>query len=415
MNHGEFPLVSVITPSFNQASFIRETIESILTQDYPNIEHIVVDGGSTDGTLEILRSYSNLGGRFRYISESDNGQSHAINKGLNMASGQIIGWLNSDDTYLPGAISKVVEMFRDRPHYAMVYGKAYYINESSQTTGSFNVQPFDKEKLFETCIICQPAAFIQREIFARMGGVDESLHFCMDYDLWIRISKQYPVGYIDDYLANSRLHAACKSIVSWADVGVPEIVKTCLKHYRSISGTWITEFMRVNGHLGPHWLLQQMKSNSILGTAPSIIQMNRYHDLWVPPRFRMVMAATPGNPIRKILISGTHLIPFLSRKRSGRLRFSVYINGRRIKRYSLQQGSFMIEIPVATNRTQYVVELVSSNRLVPARAGINSDRRALSCTIEQVIPYSAKEIEFYHMLNQSPSNAGQWLKLNRIG
>jgi len=412
----EFPLVSVITPSFNQAGFIRETIESILAQDYPNIEHIVVDGGSTDDTLNILRSYGHLGERFRYVSEADNGQSHAINKGLNMARGAIIGWLNSDDTYLPGAIRKAVEMFRDRPYYGMVYGKAHYINESGQITGAFNVQPFDKDKLYETCIICQPAVFIQKEVFTRIGGVEESLKFCMDYDLWIRISNHYPVGYIDDYLANSRLHAACKSIVSWADIGLPEIVQTCLKHYRSVSGTWLNEFMRVNGQsLGPRWLLEQIKSNAIFGSTPSIVQMNRYPDLWVPPRFRMLIAAAPGSPLRSILIKGTHLIPFISRKRQGRLRLSAYVNGKRVKRFVIHKGTFLIEIPVSANETQYVVELVSANRLVPARARINSDRRALGCSVDWAIPCSAKEIEFFHMLNHNPSYAGQWLRWNRTG
>lgn len=411
----EFPLVSVITPSYNQASFVRETIESVLKQDYPNIEHIIIDGGSTDGTIAVLQSFAHLGDRLRYVSEPDGGQSHAINKGLNMAKGQIIGWLNSDDTYLPGAIRTAVEMFRDRPYYAVVYGKANYINESSQVTGSFNVQPFDKERLFETCIICQPAAFIRRDVFVRMGGVDESLKFCMDYDLWIRISNEYPLGYIDEYLANSRLHDACKSITSWADVGLPEIVQTSLKYYQSVSGSWIAEYIRVNGQQGQQWLLQQLKSHTILGSTPSMIKMNRYHDLWVPPRFRMVFTAPPGNPIKRLLISGRHLIPFLSRKRSGRLGITVFINGRRVKKFSLRKGTFVLEIPVRAKRTDYVIDLVSSRKLIPSRAGINADRRALSCTIDQIIPCSAKEDEFIHILKNNPSAAGQWLRWNKSG
>jgi len=414
MFHEQFPLVSVITPSYNQAGFIRETIESVLSQDYPHIEHIVVDGGSTDGTVEMLQSYARRDGRFRYLSEPDRGQSHAINKGLHLARGTIVGWLNSDDTYLPGALRKAVEMFRDRPHYAVVYGKAHYINESGQVTGEYNVQPFDKDKLYETCIICQPAAFIRRDLFVGMGGVDESLKFCMDYDLWIRISREHPLGYLDDYLANSRLHPACKSVTSWADVGIPEIMQTCLRHYRSISGAWLAEYMRVNGQsLGPQWLIDQLKSHYILGDTPTTITMNRHHDRWVSPRFRMVFAAAPGDPIRRIWIRGQHLIPYL-RKRAGRLRIAAYVNGRRVKRFTIQAGSFAIEIPVSTKRTQIVVELRSPNRLIPARLGINSDRRHLSYRVDEVIPCSSGEAAFFRLLSQDPHHAGLWLR-NRTG
>jgi len=414
MVHEQLPLVSVITPSYNQAGFIRETIESVLTQDYPNIELIVVDGGSTDGTIELLKSYVDADDRFRYISEPDRGQSHAINKGLHMARGPIIGWLNSDDTYLPGAVRKAVEMFRDRPHYAIVYGKAHYIDAFGQVTGDFNVQPFEKDKLYETCIICQPAAFIRRDVFVRMGGVDESLKFCMDYDLWIRVSNQHPMGYLDDFLANSRLHDACKSVTSWADVGIPEIIRTCLRHYRSVSGTWLTEYMRVNGQsMGPQWLVEQLKSQYILGDTPAVIAMNRHHDGWVPPRFKMVLAAAPGDPIRSVWIKGKHLIPYL-RRRAGHLRIAVYVNGRRVKRFAIRAGSFAIEIPIATKRTQVIVELRSPNRLIPARAGINSDRRHLSYAVDEVIPCSSGEADFFRLLCQDPSRAGQWLR-NRTG
>lgn len=412
MVQADLPLVSVITPSFNQSRYIRETIESVASQDYPNIEHIVVDGGSTDGTVELLQSYGHLGDRFRFVSEADRGQSHAINKGLQMARGSIIGWLNSDDTYLPGAVRKVVDTFQSSPEYAMVYGKAHYINEASQTTGDFNVLPFDRNMLYETCIICQPAAFIRRDVFVRMGGVDESLKFCMDYDLWIRISNhQHPIGYIDDYLANSRLHDACKSVVSWADVGLPEIIQTCLRHYRSVSATWLSEFMRTNGQgPGPQWLIDQLKAHFLLGDTPSIISMNRFHDFWVPPRFRIVIASAPGEPIRSLLVRGQHVIPFLHRRRSARLRLTAYVNGRRVKRFAIRPGGFQIEIPVSSRRSQLIIELVASARLIPSRAKMNADRRRLSYLVDEVIPCSGGESEFYRLLHQDPALASHWLR-----
>ncbi|RCW50897.1 glycosyltransferase family 2 protein [Paenibacillus prosopidis] len=410
MGPEEFPLVSVITPSFNQARYIRQTIESVLSQDYPNIEYIVVDGGSSDGTLEILQSYGHLGDRFRYISEPDNGQSHALNKGLHMANGQIIGWLNSDDTYLPGAIRKAVEMFRANPQFGMVYGKAYYTDENNVVLRPYAVEPYKKERLFETCFICQPAAFIRADVFRSMNGVDESLKFCMDYDLWIRVSKNHPLGYIDDVLATSRLHDECKTIAHWGDIGLPEIVLTSLKHYGAVSGSWVREFLRVNGPQSMKWLFEQIKAHNILGPLPTITEMNRYYDHWVPPRFRINVVSSEGNPNMRVRIQGSHMIPNLMKKLSKRLRITVYINGRKVKRLSFKKGPFVIDLPFKTHRSNNIIELVSSTRLVPRKAKINADRRVLSSVIHDVVAYSAAEQKLYQILMTNPMEVGNWFR-----
>lgn len=410
LSQNKLPLVSVVTPSFNQASFIRETIESVMAQDYEHIEHIVVDGGSTDGTLDILRSYSHLGDRFRYVSEPDNGQSHAINKGVSLARGEIIGWLNSDDIYEPGAIRKVVDAFLNQPEHGVVYGKANYIDEAGQVLRPYRVERLEEKTLFESCFICQPAAFIRKDVFLQTGGVNEQLKFCMDYDLWIRISRHDSLRFIDEPLASSRLHGACKSIAQWSDVGLPEIILTSLRHYRSISSSWLYEFLRVKGVSGVLWLLQQMKGTSILGNEARLVHMNRYHDHWVPRRLRMVVTADPANPLRRILVAGSHMIPFVRKKRSGRLRFTVYVNGKRVRRYSLRKGPFFIGIPIRSNQSRYVVDFVFFDQFVPSRSRKSTDRRSLSCVVNEVIPCSAKELDFYMMMTRQPYQAGQWLQ-----
>lgn len=410
MGPEELPLVSIITPSFNQARYIRNTIESVLSQDYPNIEYIVVDGGSSDGTLEILQSYEHLGDRFRYVSEPDNGQSHALNKGFCMANGQIIGWLNSDDTYLPGAIRNAVDMFRANPQFGMVYGKANYTDENNVVLYPYVVEPYNQERLVETCFICQPAAFIRADVIRSMNGVDESLKFCMDYDLWIRISRNHPLGYIDDVLATFRLHDESKTISHWADVGLPEIVLTSLRHFGTVSGSWVNEFLRVNGQHSMNWLVEQIKAHNILGPQPTITNMNRYHDHWVPPRFRINVVSSAGNPNMRVRIQGSHMIPYLRKKSSKRLHMTVYINGRKVKRLSFKKGSFLFDLPLITDRSDNIIELVSSTRLVPRKAKINADRRVLSSVIHDVVAYSVAEQELYQILMTNPMEAGNWFR-----
>ncbi|PWR76195.1 glycosyltransferase family 2 protein [Methanospirillum stamsii] len=204
------PLVSIITPSYNQGRFIRQTIESVLNQKYPNIEYIIIDGGSSDNTLEIIKEYES---KIKWISEKDNGQSDAINKGFSMANGEIIAWLNSDDIYLEDAIQKAVDFFTVYPDYGLVYGEGYLIDENGNNHGRFPcTQEFDEWTLVhKSDYIMQPTTFFKKEAFFRVGKLDTNLHWCMDWDLWIKLSKCYPVGYINDYLACSREYDETKT------------------------------------------------------------------------------------------------------------------------------------------------------------------------------------------------------------
>ncbi len=207
--------ISIITPSYNQAHFIERTIESILGQDYPDLEYIVMDGKSTDGTVAILKKYSD---RIIWKSEKDSGQSEAINKGLRRAKGDIVAFLNSDDTYEPGALRKVAEFFEKNPDIKWAYGKCKIVDESDVEIRkpitwykNLLLRRYSYKKLLSENFISQPATFWRREIHKEMGYINEDEHYTMDYEFWLRIGKKYPAGVIHDYLANFRMYNASKS------------------------------------------------------------------------------------------------------------------------------------------------------------------------------------------------------------
>lgn len=209
------PTVSVITPSFNQGQFIEETILSIKNQNYPNIEHIVIDGGSTDNTLDVLRKYDK---DITWVSEPDNGQTHAINKGLRMAGGDFITYLNSDDILLPGTIPAVVEAFTKRPDIDFLYGDYQIIDVRGNHLLSRKTINFDKNVLmFGRALIAQPASFFRKSVVDKIGLFDENYDFCMDVEFWIRaVLKGIKFHRIDYPLAAQRLHDSAKTMtVRW--------------------------------------------------------------------------------------------------------------------------------------------------------------------------------------------------------
>jgi glycosyltransferase involved in cell wall biosynthesis len=203
------PLVSIVTPTYNMAKYLADTIESVLAQDHPNIEYIVVDGGSTDGSLEILERHRS---RLRYFSEPDHGPSDAAAKGFRQARGEIFAWLNADDTYLPGAIRQGVEYLERHPETDVVYGEGWWIDESGAKIDRYPTLPFDAKVLERDCFICQPAAFIRATAYRRCE-LDPAVERSFDYDLWIRMAKAgMNFAAIPQYLANSRMHQGAKTI-----------------------------------------------------------------------------------------------------------------------------------------------------------------------------------------------------------
>lgn len=202
--------VSIVTPSLNQGKFIGDTIKSVWTQTYKDFEHIVIDGGSTDATVEILKSYPHL----KWVSEKDRGQSHAINKGFRQASGEIWAWQNSDDTYEPQAFEIVVNFFRNNPDVGMVYGDYHTIDENGMWL--FTVHPREwNYNLFIHGRFCpmQPSTFWRAEAAKEAGEIDEELHWVMDIDFFARIAKKHRVAHIPVVLGSFRTHPASKTAV----------------------------------------------------------------------------------------------------------------------------------------------------------------------------------------------------------
>ncbi len=236
------PKVTVVTPSFNQARYLEETILSVLNQNYPNLEYFVIDGGSTDGSLEIIQKYADrLAG---WVSEKDRGQTEAINKGFARATGDILAWLNSDDTYQPGAIAEAAAFLQTHPEAGMVYGDAHYIDEKSRVIGNFPAAQTDYHKLRQGYVhIPQQSSFWRAELWREVGPLDPSFFFAMDYDLWVRLAKIAPLVYLPKMWANFRLHADAKTI-SADDRCWPEMLRV---HYRD-GGSFFSVIV------GKYWL-----------------------------------------------------------------------------------------------------------------------------------------------------------------
>lgn len=243
--HEERPLVTVVTPSLNHGRFIRETIESVLAQTYPALEYLVVDGGSTDETLEVLKEY---GDRLHWVSEPDAGQAAAVNKGWRRGQGSIVAYLNSDDTYLPHAVERAVAAFGEHRGADVVYGEGHHVDAAGRLLGRYPTEAFRLPRLAETCFICQPAAFVRRRAVERVGYLDESLQFCMDYDLWIRLARAATFVHLPEYLATSRLHADTKTLGQRARAH-EEILRTVRRHFGYVPPTWI--YAHAHAVLGP--------------------------------------------------------------------------------------------------------------------------------------------------------------------
>jgi len=200
--------ISIITPSLNHSKFITDTILSVTHQNYNNYEHIVIDGGSTDGTIEILKLYSHL----KWVSERDTGQSNAINKGFRMSTGDIVAWINSDDYYEKDVFADVAAFFKENRECYFLYGDITFVDKNKKLLSKISGDVKSLRSLMKNPdIVRQPSCFWRREIFEDIGYLAENLHLVMDYDFFLRIAKKYKLYYLKRNISYYRVHDECKT------------------------------------------------------------------------------------------------------------------------------------------------------------------------------------------------------------
>jgi glycosyltransferase involved in cell wall biosynthesis len=391
------PLVSVTTPSYNMARFLEETIGSVLSQDYPHIEYIVMDGGSTDGTLEILKKYA---GRLRYESGPDKGQAEAINKGFAASKGEVFAYLNADDCYLPGAVGKAVSHLMRNPHAGMVYGDAYYTDESGKILGAYPTHTPDMVYLNRNCYVCQPAAFLRRYAFEDAGWMNVDQHYVLDYDLWMRLVRLYPMVKIDEYLAMSRMYRDNKTLGKRRQV-YEEILGAVRTHFGYVPFDWT---------FGYACYLIDRKDQFFDATAPSrtkyLISLllglyynprqarrfwnewasaaglkarheERWSDGWISKRFRREYDV--GDECTGVRIAGKHWGAFPKP-----LNLTISLDGTVIGRMRLDKhGDFCVDLacPAAARGKRCALEIHADRTFRPVQ---NGDYRDLSCVIDEI-------------------------------
>jgi glycosyltransferase involved in cell wall biosynthesis len=237
-------ILSIVTPSYNQGQFLAETIESVISQQGDFfIDYLIVDGGSSDDSVAVIKRYDELlqqgkwpvscrGITYRWLSEKDRGQTDALTKGFRLAKGELLAWLNSDDTYLPGALQAAARFFLEHPETGLMYGEAHYCDAAGNLVGSYRTADFVLENLAPQNFICQPSTFFRKEVLEAVGGLDETLHFAMDYDLWVRIGKRFVCRRLPQFLSVYRLHEASKTI-SDATLceNIEEGLRQSIKHF----------------------------------------------------------------------------------------------------------------------------------------------------------------------------------------
>ena len=201
---------SIITPSFNQAGFLEETINSVLGQNYPQVEYMIVDGASSDGSVGIIEKYANS--LAWWVSEIDAGQADAINKGFARATGEIVAWLNSDDYYLPETLAKVAALFEENPTAGIIYGDVLSVDGDGNPINVQRFSPYTVDDLVAFKIISQPAVFLRRSVLEQAGYLDLNYHFLLDHHLWLRVAQLAPMLYTPQILAAARYHENAKNI-----------------------------------------------------------------------------------------------------------------------------------------------------------------------------------------------------------
>lgn len=225
-----WPKITIVTPSFNQGAYLEKTIRSVLLQGYPNLEYLIIDGGSSDQSVDVIKKYAPW--IDFWVSEKDQGQSHAINKGLDKSSGELMGWLNSDDYYLPGALFKMAMAYLEDPSVGGIYGLGRLIDETELIEYTTSLVPVTKESLCAWCFgndFMQPSCLFTRKAWQEVGPIDESLNFALDVEYWIRIVEKFHFKAINDVLSVTLSHPLAKT-TSMRDRSHGELAVVCMRY-----------------------------------------------------------------------------------------------------------------------------------------------------------------------------------------
>ncbi len=381
------PLVTIVTPSFNQGHFIQDTIESVLSQDYPHIEYIVMDGGSSDNTAEVVRPYAEAK-RLTFISEKDRGQSDAINKGFRMAQGSIVAWLNSDDIYLPGAVSAAVNGFLEKPQTGAIYGEGFQIDREGKVKSKFPfTEPFNLWKLtYSLDYILQQTVFFRRDALHQVGWIDESLHFGMDWDILVKLAKRFGLHYVPVEMGAIREYEDAKSFAGgakrFAELGAlirrqsgqrfaPGYIFYGLDTYEKI---WCSLVRRlVPGALGELAARRLSHVCRYFIDRSYYLSQGLYRDGWAAEQMHFMIPEGRG----KILFRGENIQ--LSDLLQGQI-LIVESNGLELGRIQPGWGEFRLELdaPLHMQGKCLNLDVFASKSVVPSRVGNSFDSRRLA-------------------------------------
>jgi glycosyltransferase involved in cell wall biosynthesis len=356
-----------------------------------------MDGGSADETVEILKQYGN---KIKWVSEKDEGQADAVNKGIQMATGDIIGWLNSDDTYLPGAIQTAVEFLTTHKEVSMMYGEGYHVEENGVIMERYPTEPFDYQRLAQTCFICQPTAFFRKDIFNQVGLLRKDLHLCMDYELWMRIGKNHTIAYIPHFMATSRMYQDNKTLSRRKEVFI-EIIKTVKLYYGYAPVSWVygyADYLRSGSRNSlfyftliyllvqynfsqPRFLRNEIKTILKEKLKPIMKRKqftDQYSDGWVDKVYKRSVTVRSQ---QRIVIKGKHLWPF-----SNPLKLVISLNNKKMMEfYQKEHGEFVVVAPVPTSFTGVAELKITANKTFnPKKLNINEDNRELAFILHEI-------------------------------
>lgn len=408
------PAVSIVMPTLNQAPFIAEAIASVMSQQVDGMELVVADGGSTDGTLDILAGLAaEHAGRLRWTSAPDGGPAQAVNAAVDRARAGIIGWLNSDDRYTPGAVARALAHLQREPSHVMVYGEAEHVDEQGRRIAAYPTRPPSTPLIewADGCHICQPSAFFRRDTFVGLGGLDTMLRAAFDFDLWLRVFKAYPgrVGYLPEVQAQSRLHAAAITMRFRERVAM-EGIQVVHRHLGAAPGHWLlTHFAERQARHpfqadvadlvadlralvktaapwlasdGPAELERHIDGHRALQLARPGFYATVHVDGWAPPVLDLRLRQ-PVQPYTRLRVTCRHASP-----RWGPLHVDVCApDGHALSFKAPWRGAFVMDVPVTDQRPEarLVYRVRARETFVPAEVARGStDTRPLAFLVDAV-------------------------------